>query len=92
MVKQLQLIFRLLKDKRVHPLIKILPFLSLIYLVYPDLVPGPFDDAVVITLFLQFFLTLIPDELIEELKLNLDVKDEHPVDEDSIIEGEFWEE
>ena len=92
MVKQLQLIFRLMRDKRVHPLIKLLPFLSLIYLVYPDLVPGPFDDAVVITLFLQFFLTLVPDDLIEEHKFEQEIEVQRTTDEDNIIEGEFWEE
>ena len=82
MMKQIQLIFRLLKDKRVHPLLKIFPFLSLLYLVFPDLVPGPIDDAVVIALFIQFFLALIPDEVIEENKQA----------RDQVIEGEFWEE
>ncbi len=92
MAKQLQLIFRLMRDKRVHPLVKVLPFLSLIYLVYPDLVPGPFDDAVVITLFLQFFLTLVPDELIDEHKFELELQERDTNDRDNIIEGEFWEE
>jgi uncharacterized membrane protein YkvA (DUF1232 family) len=92
MAKQLQLIFCLMRDKRVHPLVKVLPFLSLIYLVYPDLVPGPFDDAVVITLFLQFFLTLVPDEIIEEHKFELELQEKNANDGDNIIEGEFWEE
>jgi len=92
MPKQLQLIFHLMKDERVHPLVKVLPFLSLIYLVYPDLVPGPFDDAVVITLFLQFFLTLVPDEIIEEHKFELELQKKNSNAGDNIIEGEFWEE
>lgn len=92
MTKHLQLIFRLMKDERVHPLVKVLPFLSLIYLVYPDLVPGPFDDAVVITLFLQFFLTLVPDEIIEEHKFELELQKKNTNTGDNIIEGEFWEE
>ena len=92
MAKQFQLIFRLMKDERVHPLVKVLPFLSLIYLVYPDLVPGPFDDAVVITLFLQFFLTLVPDEIIEEHKFELELQEKNTNNGDDIIEGEFWEE
>jgi len=92
MAKQLQLIFRLMRDERVHPLVKVLPFLSLIYLVYPDLVPGPFDDAVVITLFLQFFLTLVPDEIIEEHKFELELQEKNTNNGDDIIEGEFWEE
>ncbi len=92
MAKQFQLIFRLMKDERVHPLVKVLPFLSLIYLVYPDLVPGPFDDAVVITLFLQFFLTLVPDEIIEEHNFELELQEKNTNNGDDIIEGEFWEE
>ena len=81
-----------MKDKRVHPLVKVLPFLSLLYLVYPDLVPGPFDDAVVITLFLQFFLTLVPDEIIDEHKFERELQVNNTNDNDNIIEGEFWEE
>lgn len=69
-----------MRDKRVHPLIKVLPFLSLIYLIYPDLVPGPFDDAVVITLFLQFFLTLVPDDLIEEHKFDQEIEERKTTD------------
>ena len=92
MVKQIQLIMRLMRDERVHPLVKLLPFLSLIYLVYPDLIPGPFDDAVVITLFLQFFMSLVPDDLVDELRLDQELQDARASEEDTIIEGEFWEE
>ena len=66
---------------------KLLPFLSLFYLVYPDLVPGSFDDAVVITLFLQFFLALVPDELLEELRFEQEIQEKLTDDEDIIIEG-----
>lgn len=92
MIKSLQLIISLMKDQRVHPLIKGLPFLSLLYLVYPDFIPGPLDDAVVIALFLQIFLALVPDEYIEEHRFNRDYQPPEPSSEDSIIEGEFWEE
>ncbi len=92
MVKQLQLIIRLLKDKRVHPLIKVLPFLSFLYLIYPDFIPGPFDDAVVIGLFMQFFMSLVPDELIEEHRYEQEVEALNSDKEDAVIEGEFWEE
>ncbi len=92
MIKNLQLIISLMKDRRVHPLIKVLPFLSLLYLVYPDFIPGPFDDAVVIALFLQIFLSLVPDEYIDEHRFNRDFKKPKPSSEDTIIEGEFWEE
>jgi hypothetical protein len=81
-----------MKDNRVHPLVKLLPYLSLLYLIYPDLIPGPFDDAVVITLFLQFFLSLVPDDLVDELRLDQELQDAEVSEEDTIIEGEFWEE
>ena len=93
MIKQLRLIIRLMKDNRVSLLVKILPFLSLLYLLfYPDLLPGPIDDAAVIALFLQFFLALVPDEIVDELKYEQEREQENPADEDTIIEGEFWEE
>jgi hypothetical protein len=92
MVKQLQLIIRLIRDKRVHPLVKLLPFLSLFYLFYPDMILGPFDDAVVITLFLQFFMALVPDELIDEHRIDLEYETQQQDQESTIIEGEFWEE
>lgn len=93
MVKQIQLIIRLLKDKRVHPLIKLLPLLSLVYLVWaPDLLFGPIDDTVVIALFIQFFLALVPDEIIDELKLDQEIEESSLAESENIIEGEFWEE
>ena len=91
MIKSLQLIVSLMKDQRVHILVKILPFLSLLYLLYPDFIPGPIDDGVVIAVFLRFFLALVPDELVEEHKFNLEYKDPPPSSDDAIIEGEFWE-
>ena len=92
MIKNLQLIVSLIKDSRVHPLIKVLPFLSLIYLLYPDFIPGPVDDAVVIALFLRIFLALVPDEYIDEHRFNQEFQEPKPSSDDSIIEGEFWEE
>ncbi len=92
MVQQLQLILKLIRDKRVHPLVKVLPFLSLIYLVYPDMIPGPFDDAVVITLFFKFFLLLIPADVMNDLKNEQELQVKNNNGEANIVEGEFWEE
>lgn len=92
MIKNLQLIISLIKDRRVHPLIKVLPFLSFLYLIYPDFIPGPLDDAVVIALFLKIFLALVPDEYIDEHSFNRDYQQPESSPDDAIIEGEFWEE
>jgi hypothetical protein len=61
-----KLIFRLMGDKRVNPLIKLLPIGSLIYFIVPDLVIGPVDDAVVIWLGTYVFVELCPPEVVKE--------------------------
>ena len=43
-----KLVLRLMGDRRVNPLVKLLPIGSLAYLLIPDLVLGPVDDAVVV--------------------------------------------
>ena len=102
---QIKLIFRLLADPRVHPIIKLLPIGSLIYLVFPDFFPlNPIDDAVIIGLGTYMFVELCPPEVVQEHKDALtsvvtgtwrDVKDttEEGVEEDDqeLIEGEFKE-
>ena len=63
---QLKLVLRLLGDRRVNLLLKILPFATIIYLIFPDFVPGPIDDTVVIGLGLYTFVEMCPDEIVEE--------------------------
>ena len=64
--RQIRLILRLMGDSRVNPLIKILPLGTLVYLIFPDLVPGPVDDALVIGLGTYFFIELCPTDVVEE--------------------------
>ncbi len=71
---RIKLIWRLLKDKRVNPFLKLLPIGALIYLVSPlDIIPdialpviGVLDDAVVIWLGATLFVSLCPDEVVQE--------------------------
>ncbi|PWH15158.1 MAG: hypothetical protein DDG59_11635 [Anaerolineae bacterium] len=63
---RIKLILRLLADGRVNPLIKILPIASLVYLIVPDLAPGPLDDALIIWLGAYLFVELCPPEVVEE--------------------------
>jgi hypothetical protein len=99
---QVKLIFRLLADPRVHPIIKLLPIGSLIYLVFPDFFPlNPIDDAVVIGLGTYMFVELCPPEVVQEhkdaLKNVIDASwknaevSESKDNEPQIIEGEFRE-
>lgn len=61
-----KLIFRLMGDSRVSPLIKLLPIGSLAYFLIPDLILGPIDDAVVIWLGTFAFVELCPPEVVKE--------------------------
>lgn len=68
---QIKLIWRLLRDERVNPLLKILPLFSIVYLLFPDIVPGPFDDAVIIGLGLYTFVEMCPDDIVAEKRQEL---------------------
>ncbi len=92
-----KLIFRLMGDKRVSPLIKVLPIGSLVYLLVPDLVLGPVDDAVIIWLGTYVFVELCPPDVVKEHMEDLTgiVTSEwsEPTDEpEEIIDAEFTEE
>jgi hypothetical protein len=63
---RIKLILKLLGDGRVNPLLKLLPIGSLIYLVVPDIAPGPIDDAAVIWLATYLFVELCPPDVVQE--------------------------
>ena len=99
LAKRVKLIFRLLSDPRVSPLVKLLPIGSAVYLVFPDLAPGPIDDAAIIWLATYLFVELCPPDVVEEHMKALDGKsissqaaESAPeVHEEDIIEGEYRE-
>ena len=63
---RLKLIWRLLRDRRINPLLKLIPFGSLLYFFVPDLLPGPIDDAMLIWLGSYLFVELCPPEVVQE--------------------------
>lgn len=63
---RIKLIVRLLGDKRVNLLYKMLPIGSLVYLVIPDIAPGPIDDAALIWLATFLFVELCPPDVVQE--------------------------
>ena len=92
---QVKLIVRLMADRRVNPLIKLLPLGTLAYLISPDLVPGPFDDAMVIWLGTAAFIELCPPDVVKEhldiIKRTIPGEWRAPQDdgEDVIIDTEY---
>lgn len=101
---RLKLIGRLMLDRRVHPALKLLPIGSLIYLLVPDLLPGPIDDAAIIWGALYFFIELAPPEVVQEHVKQLTsvvpgewevVTEDKPAEAEAkpeVVEGSFVEE
>jgi hypothetical protein len=63
---RIKLIMRLIGDPRVNTMLKLLPIGSLVYLVLPDIAPGPIDDAAVIWLATYLFVELCPPDVVQE--------------------------
>lgn len=78
---RIKLVWRLLLDRRINVLYKLLPIGSLIYLVNPFDIVGPVDDAILIWLGGTLFIELCPPEIVQE---HLDALNQ-------VIEGEWHE-
>jgi hypothetical protein len=63
---RIKLIMKLMGDRRVNIFLKIIPVASVVYLVFPDIAPGPIDDALVIWLASYLFVELCPDDVVDE--------------------------
>lgn len=63
---RIKLILRLMGDSRVSIFLKALPVVTLVYLIIPDLVLGPFDDVAVIWLGAYLFVELCPPDVVQE--------------------------
>ena len=91
---RIKLILRLMGDARVNPLLKVLPIATLLYLIVPDLAPGPFDDAAVIWLGTTLFVELCPQDIVKE---HIDALtnvvpsewSDPSTDDDEIVDAEF---
>jgi uncharacterized membrane protein YkvA (DUF1232 family) len=72
LVLRIKLIVRLMGDRRVNPLLKLLPIASLAYLVFPfdliALVPGvsALDDVAVVSMGAYMFIEFCPPDVVEE--------------------------
>ncbi len=93
---RLKLVFRLLADPRISPILKLIPFGSFLYLIIPEPILGPIDDATVLGIGLWLFVEMCPPEIVQE---HMDVLTGattadwgHIDDQDAdIVDGEFRE-
>ena len=94
-VLRVKLIWRLIRDRRVSPWLKIIPVAGLIYLISPiDLIPdialpviGELDDAAVLWLTNYLFIELCPPNIVQEHVNALNVKPNKEQQED-IVDAE----
>jgi hypothetical protein len=82
----LKLIMRLLTDRRVNILLKLLPIGSMLYWLLPEWVIGPWfltpiDDAILIWVGATLFVELSPDAVVQEHRKALT----------SVVDGEWRE-
>lgn len=64
--ERIRLILRLMADRRVNILLKILPLSSLAYAIWPIDIPTPIDDVALIMFANYMFLEMCPPDLVEE--------------------------
>ena len=92
-----KLVFRLLRDPRVNLFLKLIPIATVFYLVIPDLIIGPIDDAAIIGFGLFIFVELCPQDVVEEHRAALageipgEWRDPEQIDEEDIVDAEFTE-
>ena len=94
MLDEINLILRLMRDPRIHPVLKALPIASLMYFViFPDLAPGPIDDAFIVGIGTYLFVELCSPEIVKEHRDAIEkVITTHWRDaDDDIIEGNHRE-
>jgi len=73
LINQMKLVTRLMADRRVNFLIKLLPVASLVYFFWPvDALFGPLDDAAIIWIGSTLFVELCPPNVVREIRAELE--------------------
>ncbi len=93
-----KLILRLMGDRRVNPLVKLIPIIGLVYWISPiDLIMGipgldAIDDVAILWMAQYMFIELCPPDVVSELTKNLisnnAIVDEVRAQADDIVDGE----
>ena len=92
-ILKVRLTINLLKDERVSPWYKLIPVLCLVYLVVPlDFLFGPVDDAVILYLGMDWFISLCPADLVKEHTDKIKGNSIEKKEPDQVVDAEFKEE
>ena len=96
----LKLVWRLWQDSRINPILKLLPFGSIIYVINPlDMIIPVVDDVGVVWLFTYMFIELCPQDIVEEHRAAIQTtvnaawkeEDEIEIKEEDIIDADYKE-
>ena len=100
LTRHLKLIWLLIRDRRINIFLKFLPIASLVYLVSPvDMLPGmaipvigALDDAAILWIGTSLFISLCPEDIVNEHTLSLENTLsgtwKNVQNEEEIVEGE----
>lgn len=86
---QFRLVLRLMGDPRVPFWLKLLPAGTLVYFIFPDLAPGPIDDALIIGVGAYMFIELCPAQVVEEHRARLRGESTLAEDDGEVVDAEF---
>ncbi len=91
-ILKVRLTINLLMDKRVSPWYKLIPALCLVYLIVPlDFLFGPVDDAVVLYMGMDWFISFCPADIVQEHTEQIKGKAENK-EPGEIVDAEFKDE
>ena len=90
-ILKIRLVIKLMQDDRIDIWIKAIPVFCLIYLIVPiDLLIGPIDDAIVLYVGMDIFISMCPQDIVNEYLLELNGKPKSSHNEE-VIDVEFRE-
>jgi uncharacterized membrane protein YkvA (DUF1232 family) len=96
LVNRVRLVARLLRDPRVPLYLKVLPFTSLLYVLFPldfipDLIPalGQVDDLGAILLAVEAFIMMSPQDVVQEHQAEIAGRAHQTAAGDTVIDGEW---
>ncbi|MCD6576511.1 MAG: hypothetical protein J7K66_00685 [Anaerolineaceae bacterium] len=90
-ILKIRLVIKLIQDDRIDIWLKAIPVFCLIYLVVPiDLLIGPIDDAIVLYVGMDLFISLCPQDIVNQYLVKLDGMPKSSSNEE-VIDVEFKE-
>ena len=93
---RLRLVMRLLRDPRVPFGLKVVPFLSIVYVLFPldlipDLIPalGQVDDLGAVILAVEAFIMLSPQDIVQQHVADIEAGSTSKPPKDNVVDGEW---